>query len=313
MQIPGYLKVLWHFKWLMALGLAVAIMAAFLAGFTVRDGGLKSRAVQSYTVATTVLATSPNDVTFQAEVPSQEVKEGVTRPEPVDLSSSAVIYAYIVSGSEMRREVENTIGPLNDAESIMAVRRTTQPGGNERFPGSLRLPILDIVGVAETPERAREISAATTQQFLDYVVKQQDQRGLKEAYRVKLQIINESKPEAGETSNVGIPMVATAFAVLLAFMALAFALHALRKRRESDEQETLDGTLDVLTEPATGASEPFRGPEESDDNTAFPTQARRATGGEPPVATSAEPSVATSAPDHRDAESLRQFDEARPR
>lgn len=263
MQLPGYLKVLWESRRLLGLGLAVAVLAAFFAGFTIRDGGLKSRAVQSYTVATTVLATSPKDTIYQAELPSQQVRDGETPAEPVDLSSSAVLYAYIVSGSELRHQVEQQVGTLSDTESIMAVRRTTQPGGNERFPGSLKLPILDIVGVAETPERAQQISEATTTQFLDYVTKQQNQRGIADVYRVKLQVLNESKPEAGDANNVAIPMVATFFAVLLAFVALIFALHALRQRREADEQESLAG-------PATTPTAA------SDDTTVIPGSARRA-------------------------------------
>ncbi|SFR72313.1 hypothetical protein SAMN05428970_1341 [Agromyces sp. CF514] len=232
METPKYLQTLWSYKWLLAFGLVVAAVAAFFAGFSVTNGEIQSRAVKSYTASTTVLVTSPNDTLFQSQVPGQQVEEGVTATEPLDLASATQIYAYLVSGAEVRSEVEAATGPLDeDTESITAIRRTTQPAGDERFPGSLKLPVLQIVGTAATAERAEELSATATDVFLDYVSAQQTAKQIAPENRVELEVLNSSAAVAVETGNPAIPIVVTGFAVFLGFVALAFVLAAIRSNR----------------------------------------------------------------------------------
>ncbi|MFF2371009.1 hypothetical protein [Agromyces sp. NPDC058110] len=232
METPKYLQTLWSYKWLLAFGLVVAAVAAFFAGFSVTSDGVQSRAVQSYTASTTVLVTSPTDTLFQSQVPGQTIEEGVTAAEPLDLAAATQIYAYLVSGAEVRSEVEAATGPLDeDTESITAIRRTTQPAGDERFPGSLKLPVLQIVGTASTPERAEELSATATDVFLDYVASEQTAKQIAPENRVELEVLNSGAAVAGETSNPAIPIVVTGFAVFLGFVALAFVLAGIRSNR----------------------------------------------------------------------------------
>ena len=98
-ETPKYLQTLWSYKWLLAFGLIVAIVAAFFAGFTITNGQVESRAVKSYTAGTTVLVTSQTDTLYQAQIPAQPIEQGVSAPEPLDLSASTQIYAYIVAGA----------------------------------------------------------------------------------------------------------------------------------------------------------------------------------------------------------------------
>ncbi|GAA1962212.1 hypothetical protein [Agromyces allii] len=232
METPKYLQTLWSYKWLLAFGLVVAAVAAFFAGFSISNGEIQSRAVQSYTASTTVLVTSPNDTLFQSQVPGQAIEEGVTATEPLDLAAATQIYAYLVSGAEVRSEVEAATGALDDdTESITAIRRTTQPAGDERFPGSLKLPVLQIVGTAPTAERAEEISATATDVFLGYVDDQQEAKQIAPENRVELEVLSSGNAVATETGNPAIPIVVTGFAVFLGFIALAFVLAAFRSNR----------------------------------------------------------------------------------
>jgi hypothetical protein len=232
METPKYLQTLWNYKWLLAFGLVVAIVAAFFAGFTITNGQIESRAVKSYTAGTRVLVTSPTDTLYQAQIPAQPIEEGVSPPEPLDLSAATQIYAYIVSGARIRGEVEAGVGTLDEeTETITAIRRTTQPAGDERFPGSLKLPVLEIVGTAATPERAEEISASATDVFLGYVEAEQTEQQIAPENRVELEVLAEGTAVEGETSNPAIPIVITGFAVFLAFVALAFVFAAIGSRR----------------------------------------------------------------------------------
>ena len=87
METPKYLQTLWSYKWLLAFGLIVAIIAAFFAGFTITNGQVESRAVKTFSAGTTVLVTSPSDTLYQAQVPGQPVEQGVTAPQELDLAT----------------------------------------------------------------------------------------------------------------------------------------------------------------------------------------------------------------------------------
>lgn len=271
METPKYLQILWSYKWLLAFGVVVAIVAAFFAGFTITNGQVESRAVKSYTAGTTVLVTSPSDTLFQAEIPAQPIEVGVTPPEPLDLSAAAQIYAYIVAGAGVLGAVEGEIGTLDeDTESITAIRRTTQPAGDERFPGSLKLPVLEIVGTAATEERAEEIASAATGIFLGYVEAEQTERAIPPENRVQLEVLDEGAAVEGETSNPAIPIVITGFAVFLAFVALAFVIAGMRSSRakrnasRSPRPAAAAAPDDESESPESAANEPVEGTESVD-------------------------------------------------
>jgi hypothetical protein len=256
METPKYLQTLWSYKWLLVFGLVVAMVAAFFAGFTITNGQVESRAVKTYTSGTTVLVTSPSDTLYQAEIPSQPIEQGVSAPEPLDLSATAQIYAYIVTGQAIQDEVESKVGPLDeDTESVTAIRRTTQPAGDERFPGSLKLPVLEIVGTASTADRAEELSEAATDVFLSYVTSEQDKKEIAPENRVALDVLAQRAAVEGETSNPAIPIVITGFAVFLAFIALAFMLAGARSGRAKKKQRARDATAPGV---AAGEDEPVR-------------------------------------------------------
>jgi hypothetical protein len=237
METPKYLQTLWSYKWLLAFGLVVAIGAAFFAGFTITNGQVESRAVKTFTASTTVLVTSPSDTLYQAQIPGQTLEQGVTPPQELDLANAAQIYAYLVAGETIKDEVESEVGALADeTESITAIRRTTQPAGDERFPGSLKLPVLEVVGTAATEERAEALSAAATDSFLEYVTAEQEEKQIAPELRVQLEILARNAAVEGDASNPAIPIVITGVAVFLAFVALALILGGIRssrtKRRE---------------------------------------------------------------------------------
>ncbi|MBT2498949.1 hypothetical protein J7E25_07555 [Agromyces sp. ISL-38] len=273
METPKYLQTLWSYKWLLAFGLIVAIVAGFFAGFTITNTGqVESRAVKSYTAGTTILVTSPSDTLYQATIPGQPIEQGVSAPEPLDLPSAAQIYAYIVAGATVRAAVESDIGVLDeDTETITAIRRTTQPAGDERFPGSLKLPVLEIVGTAATEERAEEISSAATGVFLGYVETQQTEKAIAPENRVMLEVLAEGAAVEGETSNPAIPIVITGFAVFLAFIALAFVLAGIRssraKRRSRRAARDTAPVDDAASETQAAGPEPSeRASKGSDDH-----------------------------------------------
>lgn len=231
MEIPKYLQILWNSKWLLLIGILIAATAGFFAGFKIEGGEVVPRAEQSYTSSTTVMISSQTQPLYQAVIPGQALVEGQTQPTDVDLTSKAIIYAYLVSGAEMRTAVQNTIGQFSDTEALTALRRTTQPGGDEAFPGRYSLPIIEVVGISTDPERSEEIAVTATDAFLAKVVADQDAAQIPPTDRVILSVLDSSPPEAVEGSNPMIPVVVAFLGVFFLFVAAAFIIAGAKSSR----------------------------------------------------------------------------------
>lgn len=231
MDVPQYLRILWAAKWLLLVGVIVAVVAALFAGYTVENGRLVPRTPPVYQAATTILVGSANQPLFQSELPGQTVEAGETAPQARDLTQTAVVYAYLVSGSEIRARVEERIGAFDSTESLTAVRRTTQPGGDESSPGRFSLPILDIGGVSSSPERAEEISRTANEVFQDYVLTEQSQSGIPASSRVEISTIDEGAAVDVSKSSSVLPLVATGIGVFLLFVVAAFVMWNIRESR----------------------------------------------------------------------------------
>lgn len=233
METPRYLLVLAQYKWLLIVGLVVSIVVGLLAGFTIKNGEIVSRVERIYPASTTLLLSSPSTPLFQAEIPGEPVSDpglAVTPPVTLSLTDAALVYAYLVSGRDIQARVEDEIGVLSDDESITSVSRTTQPSGDENFPGRLSLPVLDVVAYSTDPERAELISRTAAQEFTDYVTEQQNAREIDPQLRVTLTILRENKAGEGTGSNAAIPIIVAAGGTMAAFVALAFLLYAIRSR-----------------------------------------------------------------------------------
>ncbi|MCS5735600.1 hypothetical protein [Herbiconiux daphne] len=235
-------------KILLIIGIVVAIAAGLLAGFTITDGHIESRVVRTYQASSTVLLSAPTPTYYQVEIPGSVTEVPQADPAadpnaaaapdliqnpatPIDLASSAIILAYIASSDEVSDGVSAAIGGLEDGDAITAVRRTTQPAGDEAFGGRLQLPIVNIVGVSTSAERAEEIANQATKVFGDLVSAQQAEWGVPEDIRLTLDELNAPKADAGTGSNPAIPVIIVALGVFLLFVAIALVIEAIRERR----------------------------------------------------------------------------------
>jgi hypothetical protein len=229
------LAFVWQYKWLLIVGLVVALGAGVSAGYKVENLSFDSRASASYATQTTVLLSSPRTSAYQAVVPGQVLLENETPTTSVDLAKTAVIYAYIASGSATRDIVADEIGALGSDESMSAVQRTTQPGDPEPKSADagmnrLALPVLAIDTTAATAERAQDIADATFAALNRQVTEQQDAAALAPDLRVTLSVIDEQTFETSSGTSI-VPSAVTAVAVFAAFLVLALALNNYRQVR----------------------------------------------------------------------------------
>lgn len=259
METPKYLLVLAQFKWLLVVGVIVAIGVGLVAGYTIKDGEIVSRVERIYPASTTILLSSPSTPLFQAEIPGEQIPADptviTTAPVTLNLTDAALVYAYLVSGKDIEARVVQSIGELSDTESITAVSRTTQPSGDENFPGRLSLPVLDVVAYSDDPSRAELISRTAASEFQDYVTQEQNAKEIEDENRVVLTTLRENPAGDGVGSNAAIPIVVGAGGTFAAFVALAFLLYAIRSRltnraaRRSEASTDVEPSDDEIDEP----------------------------------------------------------------
>lgn len=274
MEQPTYLRRLLKQKTLLIIGFVVALVAGLLAGFTIVDGQIEPRAARTFTASSTILLTSPQPQYFQTEIP--ETTQALPQPQdpaqpaqelivqaatPLDLADSAIILAYMASSDEIADAVEEAVGGFEEGDAITAVRRTTQPAGDERFGGRLTLPIIDIVGTAGSAARAESIATEATAAFAALVEDQQIEWGVAEDIRLTLDELNVPVADSGEGSNPAIPVIVVTVGVFLLFIAAALIIEAIRDRRrraeaaadaddeDADAAEPTEGTAGDQTQP----------------------------------------------------------------
>ena len=207
---------------LLALGVVAALVAGFFSGYTYSSDGVQPRTPPVYRGSSTVILTNPTQSIFAAEVPpaSAEGAEGVAPPQSANLAQLAMVYAWVISGDQIRSGTEQVEGPLAADERLTAQRRTTQPTGSEQFGGSAGLPIIDIVTGASSATRAEEIAQAATDVFLDYVVQQQEASGIPPEQRVLVSVLRSPSSELTDGGSSLVSGALVGAVVLLVFLLL---------------------------------------------------------------------------------------------
>ena len=231
MEPPTYLLVLWRCKLLVVASAVLAVLVATAAHFTVTDDGLVYRGDRDHSAAVTVLLGGGPKTPYAAEIPGAERVPGVEEDRLADLGNTAVLYAYLASGEEVRAAVTAQAGPLQEGDGVGAVRRTTQPRGDESSGGRFTLPILSVIGSSYDPARAVELSRLATSALLERIAAEQDAQGVPEATRVTLTVTEEGDAEPGSLGTVAIPIAATGLAVFLLALAGIVIGHRSRVRR----------------------------------------------------------------------------------
>ncbi|OCG75773.1 hypothetical protein [Microbacterium sediminis] len=245
MDQPVYLTRLLRQKVLLIVGLVASLAVGVFAGFTLENGELIPRASRVYTATANVLLSSQSPTFYQVEIPGvtqalPQAAEGeqqapaqeliVQEPVPIDVASNAIILAYLASSDAIETDVVAAVGELGDDEDVSAVSRTTQPTGDERFPGRFELPVVQIGATAQSPGRAEAIAGAAVDAFLAMIAAQQTELGLPEDIRIEPELLTEPVADEGVGSNPMIPVVIVAFGAFLVVLALALVVEIVRER-----------------------------------------------------------------------------------
>lgn len=249
MNLTNTMRVIGRHKILLILGILIAAAAAFVAAVKV-ESTWEPRAETTYRSSTQILVSDPTSV-FSTRGTPQSLVEGQNPPAARDLSALTVVYAYLVSGEEVTAQLEQRVGPLGEGESLAGAQRTTQPGTMTNT-GTYRLPILDVMGESTSPGRAEEISRTAAEIFQEVALAQQEASGLAPDQRVQFQVVRELDAIPIDGTSPALPIVAVGVGVLLAFLALIFAVdNARMTRREHPAPVTSGVRAPAPPRPAT--------------------------------------------------------------
>jgi hypothetical protein len=240
MNLTNALRVIARHKGLVIVGIAVALLAAFVTAFRVETLSLEPRVQQQYRADTQLLVTDPTSV-FSTKTAPQALTDGQTPPQPKSISDLTVVYAYLVQSGEIQKTVEDEIGPLTRDESITAAQRTTQPTAQTNT-GPYELPVLEISGTAYSADRAQRISREAAKAFVAFAAAQQQAAGVPSAEAVQFQTIRAGDADAVDGTSPALPIVAVGIGVLLAFLALIFAVDNAASTRPRGAVRAADQT-----------------------------------------------------------------------
>jgi hypothetical protein len=235
-DLPLYLRVLWRFRVLVALGVVIAIALALLA--TVRVGAtspyLSYRQGQTfssearvfvtqqgfpwgYAAPPTVVAGTPADPAAAAKLLGSK-----QFADPTRFPSLAVLYAYLAMSDPVKR-IMLRHGPVLGSVIASPVVSTQSGYGTT-------LPLVAISGTGSTPRDAVLLTIRATNAFKAFLQEQQARNGIPAQNRVLLTVITKADPPflvKGRSKTLPVVVFVTA---LLGVVGLVFMLENMRPR-----------------------------------------------------------------------------------
>jgi hypothetical protein len=230
MDLGLYARVMWRFKFLVAAGLVLAAVLAFLSYVRVSpDGTIRYREAQKW-VSYARLAVG------EAGFPQGALSTKDAKADTARLAGLAIFYANYADSDPVIALMRRS-GPINGAIQVAPVEAT--PGST-----SDALPLISIAAIAQSPNTAESLAKRQALALRDYVVQEQDQNKIPSNDRVLLSLVKTpGTATIFQARSTTLPVVVF-LTVLLAAMALAFVLENLRPRiREESSQGRPDTAL----------------------------------------------------------------------
>jgi hypothetical protein len=219
MDLSLYGRVLWRFRWLIAVGLILATVLSVLSVAKVSTHGLKYRKPEVWQSSSNVLLTQKGFPWGRSSLPAQEGSSQFGGPGW--LSGLTELYAQFANSDQVRAiMLRSGASPLWRLTAAPVI-----PSGS-----SSALPVVALAGMAYTPKGAIEATLAGRAAFIRYVSSQQALAAIPNGDRVDLQVLqNATPPVLVQPRRKTLPIVIF-LAVMTAAIALAFVLENARPR-----------------------------------------------------------------------------------
>ncbi|HEV8687466.1 MAG TPA: hypothetical protein VGQ84_09330 [Gaiellaceae bacterium] len=228
MDLQLYFRVLWRFKWLVAVGMLLAVALAILSfmapNFSGKGPLLEYRQGEQWVSYSTIFVTQEGfpwgqltDATAQKQGSALE-----KAADPNRFSTLAVLYAHLATSDQVRALILRD-GPMYgevDAAPLYASE------SNQSGP----LPLVRIAAIADSSEHSLQLVVRMTEAFKTFLAEEQEANKIPDGNRVRLTVLKKAdKPQLWAGRSLTLPMVVF-IAVMILVSGLAFILENMRPR-----------------------------------------------------------------------------------
>jgi hypothetical protein len=254
-NLATHIRVLWRFRAVTAAGLTLAVALAILAAYKVGPGGLERRGGETWSSSSSVLVTqkgcpecrttlptAPTTVTSDATATTgaTATKDGkVQFADPGRYSQLALLYAVMA-----RSDLVISRLPSHPAPGAVKVTPVDATGSGNQF-----LPILDTSALGSSPAAARRLNQEAVDGFRNLLRKMQDDSSTPDESRVELTLLNAPSAPTLVAGRSMTPSIMAFLLCLIATLAAAHILEALRPRARS-EATSVPSDLAVVADEA---------------------------------------------------------------
>jgi hypothetical protein len=236
-----YAAALKRFWWILAIGVAIAAVAATVTVYKVSawtfPPTLSHRQHRTFTSSALLMVNSSSVPYLRTDVATpvkRPVKAGaspalsVHAPDTHALVAAANLYPLLIESDQVAAKRKKMFGALRGTVTAEALYSFATPS---RFKQSA-FPVIKVTGQAPGPKAAANLAQSTAAAFSSWLVSDQASHHVPVSQRVVVQELQTPRGAVGSSSSSKSLALAIAVGVFLAFAALAVGLDRFRPRRE---------------------------------------------------------------------------------
>jgi hypothetical protein len=239
-DLSRHVAVLWRFRLVTGIGVALAILLAVLAAYKPSTNGLEKRGASTYSSSSRLLVTQAGFPEGRVVLPTppqgeQQSPGSVGFADPARFMALADLYTKLILSDEVRRQIpERPTAAQVDAQPIASVS------------GAPILPIIELKTKATSASAARELNLHTVTALRGLLKERQARNGIPVDERVQIGILNAPSRAVLTGSPTHTASILALLLCLLGTVAVTHLLEAIRLRREGlmDDQVAFDWSLD---------------------------------------------------------------------
>jgi hypothetical protein len=250
MDLRLYVRVLWRFRVVVAVGFVVAVALAAFSTVKLGPNGLQYRQSELWASTVRLLVTQNGfpegrlyaqqpTASDAAPLPGDQAKElGIPVVDPGRFNNLAILYARLATTDPILRLMSKD-GPVKGRLTAMSLRDDNS---------GILLPLIDVTAIADTPQGALSLAGRNAKALNTYLDNEQQMNQVPKGDRVKIEMVVAPRQAVlFQPRSKTMPMVVF-FAVMFATTGLAFLLENIRPRvRELGGNRADTGSMTATT------------------------------------------------------------------
>lgn len=224
MDLALFLRVLWRFKAIVLLGVALAFALAFFSYVKVDFGnGMKMtyREHEQWESLSTLFVTDPKFELGSIEGGARSDAEAAAAAADRMVALTALYMQLATADPVLRIMAQH--GPIDGLIQTFPITSTGDSRGDP-------LPMMTFSAISSTPQRAHGLANRHIDAFLTYLRRDQDRRGVSAADRIKVEVVRQPQPPVLLLPRKKTRPIIVFLTVAIATFGLAFILENMRPR-----------------------------------------------------------------------------------